>query len=291
MTELVDDTAFAKAWSRLLDPATAPDGLQDAWGVLARSKKRVLAALDGEPPARILALAPERMTHLARSLPERDSQAPNALLPALLAELVSLRGRFELSGSTLLLRRGRALLLLIAHVGGLLSVDAREFVAFVPRLGPEHYPFMPPLWDWCVANAPLPGELVALIEHLRSEELDSPILDRLAAWASPSVQGMLDLAAWENGYRSVCEPDWRAAAARWSKGEQDPERDAAVLACTVDPDASTNAHALHLALKHHHVRACVALREARATTPYPVLRAILGAWVESFGATAGDELR
>ncbi len=139
---------------------------------------------------------------------------------------------------------------------------------------------------WCRKH-PISPAVTELVRSLRAEEYDSPILDRLAATVVPSVEGMMDLARWENGLRCCGDREWQERASRWEEGKPASPEDATALAPTLDPDCSWNAEALKEAIRlHGWAVVSKLLQEARDTTEHPIPRVILNAWLNHFG---GDQ--
>ena len=133
---------------------------------------------------------------------------------------------------------------------------------------------------WCEAHDSVPDEVVALVQMLREEEDDSPILDRLAAWVAPSVRGMLDLAGWANGRQGCFDGAWREAAARWKDGSEPTEADKSLLEEVADPEQSWEFEAFQRAAlrnKDATFRACEGAM--RSPDCRPVWRVILRTWM------------
>jgi hypothetical protein len=211
-TEHLLQTAFRK----LLDPGASWDDFNAALAILEQDKGWMVTALD-ECAGHIVAdFAPDRMSHLARALP-RDAPMP-ALTQASLEAFRVDRERCHTSPGILPLRRAHAFAVVLSKIGGFQQLAEDDLVWLFDWDEYSVPLFYESLAAWCEARDPLPSTVVELVRRLREEEVDSPILDRLAAWVTPSVQGMSDLAGWENGARRCFEPAWREAVSRWSEG-------------------------------------------------------------------------
>ena len=123
---------------------------------------------------------------------------------------------------------------LIVRVGAHLALAPADLL-WLFRVEEDPSSFYLPLSEWCEAHNPLPSSVADLVVDLRADEDDSSTIDRLAAWVNPSLEGMCNLAAWENAYRWCTDPEWREAAARWQRGERDATLDAPSLSKIADP--------------------------------------------------------
>jgi hypothetical protein len=174
--------------------------------------------------------------------------------------------------------RANALVALIHRLGAIERVPARELEWTMELSYGRPWKLYAALSDWCHAHDSLPGSIVGVIRTLRDDEVDSPILDRLAAWTVPSARGMLDLAGWENSYRSTGEPEYSAARERWARGERDPS-DAEVLAPSMSGDSSDCAYAMELAAARDREGTLRALDDA-IQEANPGFRVLLEGWRE-----------
>lgn len=284
------ETILRAAFRELRDPGTPSPSFDAACAVLALDPRWVGSRLEEDPQAVLADLGPDRLSCLTNLLPlPRLSLLPSCQ-EACLTAFATARGG---SASGLdqpvnipglwPVRRAHALAELASKLGCFARLSVADLLwlfAWDEYADPTFYD---DLDGWCQARDPLPVAVAELVRDLRADEDNSPILDRLAAWVVPSVEGMLDLAGWEAAGR--WDPPWKEATERWARGESATESDAAVLAESLDPERSASAAALELAQQRHGSIAHL-LREARATTDRPTVRVLLSAWHVTFGGVS-----
>lgn len=269
------ETLLAKAWLGFLDPGSPPADVEAALCVLRKETAWLNSRLRVDPPNAVIALAPDRMEMLRRL--RVDMRGADRLATELLESFAAAR----LLHVPLGIRRAHAIFRLLHEAGAASRASCEDVLWLVQHDEFASPDLAAPLSDWCEAHDPLPSEIVEAVRALRDEEEDSPILDRLAAWVAPSVRGMNDLAGWYNGRRQVLDDQWRAAAKRWSVGET-THTDEILLNEAADPESSEEVAAIARAMRRSPQATAVALREAHALTPYPVLKKIFGAWIRAF---------
>lgn len=288
MDERLSDGIYGRAWAELLDPGSPPEDVAGAVSVLALDQERLAGKLV-ERPAWLLDLAPDRMSMLAKLAARPHNQRRNyeELASTLCCEVESLRRSYGEATSVGPLRRAHSIVEILAALGRANELDALDWVWLFAEDEYSEPDFILPLAEWCCAHDPVPDAVVKTIKRLREEEVNSPILDRLAAWTAPSALGMTDLAGWENGGRGCGDADYRAVAAAWERGDTpSAELEAKVLREICDPELSSNADALRLALERNGDVARRALREAVTEAQPSIIKKILGAWLQANGGVA-----
>jgi hypothetical protein len=273
--------ALGRALLALLNARSNDRTVEKARDVLHLSGSMFWPELDQPLVVAAVAKAPsDRLAMLARLLPHDGID--NARFPELESRLLGLLGRVVDGGivSRMGPPRADALVALLHRLGAIARVPARDLEWTLGGGYTKPFRLYTALSAWCEAHDPVPDALLGAIQKLRDQddEFDSPILDRLAAWTSPTARGMIDLAVWENGHRLAGEPKYRAAADRWSRGEFAPS-DEEILAPSMAPEASCCAHAVELAVKRHPERALEALDQAiEESREQPVIQVLLAGW-------------
>jgi hypothetical protein len=272
------------ALREILDPGAPWDDFEAALTVLERDQDWMVTALDERAGQIVSDLAPDRMSHLAKLLP--DGASMPTFVQFCLETFRAERERSDGSAGILPVRRAHALAEVLARLGAFQKLDEEDltWLFFQDEFATPR--FYVSLAAWCEAHDPVPPAAVELVRALRADEDDSPILDRLAAWVAPSMQGMMDLAGWENGARRCFEPAWREAVSRWSEcAETEAER--VLLAESADPEGSANAETFQRAVARHRPTALRALDEARQSVECPpAWCVILAAWTDSLGGAS-----
>ncbi len=282
MNAPVSDVIYEGAWQKLLDPGSTPDDVTAAVAVLGSDHERLANKL-AESPTRLDPLAPDRtsiMAQLAKTV--RTARDWAGLASELRGTLAGLRRREHVwRRSCEEVQRAHGIVEILDALGRTAELDADDWEWLFLCDERAKRSFILPLAKWCIAHDPVPDDVVDVVTMLREDEVDSPILDRLAAWVAPSVLGMTDLACWENGMRLCISREYAEVARAWENGIAAPaELEAKVLGEIVDPDNSWNVGALQLALERNGEAARRALREAIETSDSPIVRRILGVWRE-----------
>jgi hypothetical protein len=271
----------------LVDPNSTTEAVEQANAILQKSRGSFHVQF--EEPRTVAAICnglTDRLVALARLLPQDGIE--NRQFPELEAKLIAQLGKLVDKGSDTGAARANALVAVLHRLGAIARVPARDLEWTLVHACKKPTHLYAALSAWCEAHDPVPLSLARVIQKLRDSECDSPIVDRLAAWTSPSARGMLDLARWENGYRSAADPEFSNAAERWKQGKWVPS-DSEILADSLDSNTSSCAWALEIAMNRHGKRALQALDQAiRKSKKYPILRVILNGWRQRLRAGSLD---
>jgi hypothetical protein len=291
MNDSLAERLCVSAWQQMADPGAHPRDVDAAAVVLKHVGGQLVDHLARDEAVRmLLEMAPDRMSRLAALVPKADARGEGrlrtALGPALTEAFRVTRGSDDVCASLRAQRRARALMELIVRIGAHLLLEPEDLL-WLFRVDDDPSYFYWPLSEWCEAHDPVPATVAALVVELRAADDNSSTMDRLAAWVNPSLEGMGNLAAWENAYRGCTDAEWREAAARWERGERNAELDAPVLRKIADPAASRNTEALRRAVARDPHRARAALAEARNQAAPGVLRVVFDTWTAASWVAAG----
>ena len=276
-----------KAWRHAADPgATASD--IDAAEAVARAAPREFVAAVSQWPDALLTLAPDRMSRVVGWLRRDDRSVFRALGPGIAEAIREAHLAAEEPGAGLTPTRRTHALMELAYAVGTVPLVAFEDLAWSFDCDEFSVPnYFPALTEWCIAHAPLPAPVVQFVVGLRDQEINSPELDRLAAWVRPSTRGMIDLAGWEHAISRAVDDGWAAWIERRARGEAPSAGDDQRLRGLCDPDSTANVDAVHRAITLHGSRArralALALRRKRRD---PARSTILSAWLELAGGAA-----
>jgi hypothetical protein len=279
-----EDDILLSAYLEILDPGVCAKDFDAAMAVLKLKPDWFTANLTKHADRVFNDVSPDRLSLLAEVLNARDSSSE--LEEECLTAFLAARLVHKSTHGVLPLRRAHSIAEMLQRMGVFWRLSREDLLWLFTADEYATPALCPGLAAWCRKN-PITPAVSELIRYLRTEEDDSPILDHLAASLVPSVEGMMDLACWENGFRSCGETDWQEAAKRWEVGKLGSPEDAAVLAPSLDPNYSASTRTLKEAIRVHGWEVISKLlREARDRTEYPVPRVILNAWLNHFG---GDQ--
>lgn len=290
MTRTLTDLLLTRAWCQLCDPGGVSEDVAAATVLLLRDRSWVAQKLEADP-TQIEGLSPARLSALAQALPFGGALSASPALAATV--LTDLRAQ-HLSGSSgadherlLPIRRAHALVELCACFDNLVERLPTDALVWLYRH--DEYAgsaLVGALEQWCLRHNPVPPEIVSVVRELRAEAARSPTVDRLAAWVSPSVEGMLDLAGWESGCR-WSKSEWHDptdATALLDSGWSSPDEDSDVLARNQENTSCDSV--LRLAIARHGEVVNHAIHLAREQSPSPIIRLVLEGWLGTYGGVS-----
>lgn len=287
MTRTLTDLLLTRAWCQLCDPGGVSEDVAAATVLLLRDRSWVARKLEADP-TQLEGLSPARLSALAQALPFGGALSASPALAATV--LADLRAQ-HLSGSTgadherlLPIRRAHALVELCACFDNLVERLPTDVLVWLYRRDEQAgSSLVGALEQWCLRHNPVPPEIVSVVRELRAEAARSPTVGRLAAWVSPSVEGMLDLAGWESGCR-WSKAELHDATAVLDSGWSSPGEDSDVLARNQE---NTDCDSLlRLAMARHGAGVVHALHLAREQSSSPAVRVVLDGWLATLGGVS-----